>query len=445
MKTNEAISYERGLLGLALVDESTIDKMVLYLSAEDFFDLKNKQIFLAMSSIREQGFQVEHAPVLKWLQENEKSTQVNEEYLTMLETEACLPNNVQKFMEAIVEKSRMRQVETELAKITDKLKNSNMTSDDVVSQIEADILSTARSEKQHTFRPANELIEEALEKLNQRMNGEISSGIRTGYAEFDEFVGGFKEGALIILAARPAMGKTALALNMAANIAKTKSVAFFSIEMSSVEIINRVIGFRSYTSGDKIANPKKFMSSADYQKVMLAKKEIEKLNLHVDDSPNNTLSEMVWKAKQLKKNKGLDIVFIDYLQLINMGTKTESRQNEVSIISRTLKKLAREIEAPVVALSQLSRKVEMRESKVPMMSDIRESGAIEQDADLIAFVYRDDYYKAIAQEDVEEIKDDQVTSIIIGKNRSGPTGKVDLIFETKVGLFIDKPKRGNHG
>lgn len=445
MKNNEAVSYERGLLGLALVDEQTIEKMMLYLAPSDFFDIKNRTIFEAMMNLKEQGFQIEHSPVMKYINESADANGVNEDYLVMLETDACLPNNVQKFMETIVEKARLRQVERELGKIADKLRNSNMSSEDVVAQIENDILATTRDQKQHHFQSAHELIEEAIEKINQRMNGEISHGIKTGFDEFDSFVGGFKEGALIILAARPAMGKTALALNMAANIAKTKSVAFFSIEMSSVEIINRVIGFRSYLESNKISNPQKFMTSNDYKKVILAKKEIENLQLHVDDSPGNSLSEMVWKAKQLKKNKGLDIVFIDYLQLINTNTKNESRQNEVSVISRTLKKLARELECPVVALSQLSRKVEARESKVPMMSDIRESGAIEQDADLIAFVYRDDYYKAMAQENVEEIKDDQVTSIIIGKNRSGPTGKVDLIFETKVGLFVDKPKKGYNG
>lgn len=436
MKSNtNVVEYERALLGAVLVDKESFDKAKGLLATEDFYDDRNKIVFQAIDDSSEQGFSIEPTPIIKLISEEGNLEKIGgPDYIDLLISDAGLSSNVLKFAEEIFEKARMRQVLLEINSLQSEIDSKNMSADEVLEQVEMNIISNQRDSSKSEFKSAKEVVKEVMEDIAKKLAGEMISGLPTEFAKLDEITGGFHKGDLIILAARPSMGKTALALNMAANIAKEKHVAFFSIEMPSKQLVNRIIGFTGNLPSKKIQKPE-YMTQSDRHKFTLATEATSKLSLHLDDSPGIRLSELVWKAKRLKKNIGLDIIFIDYLQLISAGGNSDNRQAEVSAISRTLKKLARELEIPIIALSQLSRKVEQRESKVPMMSDIRESGAIEQDADLIAFVYREDYYKP--KDGDEDHSKEQKTQIIIGKHRNGPTGVVNLSFNPECGLFLD--------
>jgi len=283
------------------------------------------------------------------------------------------------------------------------------------------------------------------EELESRAEGNVVSGIETQYHALDSMTSGFQKGDLIILASRPSMGKTSLSLNLAVNISQTKNVAFFSLEMPSTQLINRVLSAKSGIESNRLRNAQS-ISKQEWDKIYHFQNEIGKYHLFIDDTPGLTLSELIWKAKKLMMGKNKpDIIFIDYMQLIRIknNNKIDNRQAEVAMISNGLKQLARELNVPVVSLAQLSRRVEQRENKVPIMSDLRESGSIEQDADLIMFLYRDAYYA-----DKEEVQDKQAqqleeVDVIVAKHRNGETGKFKLVFNKNLGKFSSLPKNYN--
>ena len=437
---NQVIEYERALLGCLLINKEVVNKIKGLLNLNDFYDKKNQIVFQAIDEIMDRGFTIEPIPVINIIKENNNLENIGGEiYIDFLISEAGLESNITKYIENIIEKSKLRQVLKEISSIQEIIKKKNITSDEILERVEMDIISNTRNNVMLEFKPIKTIVEEAVHDLSLKLSGELISGIPSEFEDLDKITGGFHKGDLIIIAARPSMGKTALALNIASNVARKKNVAFFSIEMSNKQLINRIIGFNGFLSSWKIQKPE-YMTTSDKQKFTVASKKVSKLKLFLDDSPGIKLSELLWKAKRLKKNKGLDMIVIDYLQLITTGVNSDNRQNEVSTISRNLKKLARELEIPIIALSQLSRKVEQRESKIPMMSDIRESGAIEQDADLIAFVYRESYY---ANKDAKENNKPQETKIIIGKHRNGATGIINLSFNPEYGLFLDAIKENS--
>ena len=437
MSQNNSEELESALLGSLIVNKGSFERVRGLITSDDFFNPKHKIVFQAIEDIVENGFTVERAPLIKRISDDKNLEKIGGiDYIDLLMAEAGLQSNIQKFVEKIVEESRMREVVAEIKAIQDDINKKNLSADEILQQVEMNIISNTRDVKLTQFKTAKEIVKEVLHEIEMKLNGKMISGIPTEFKDLDEITGGLHRGDLIILAARPSMGKTAFALNLAANIAKKKSVAIFSIEMPSKQLISRVIGSLGYLPSSMIQRPE-LMSESQKRKFSIATDKIEKLNLHIDDSPGIKLGELVWKAKRLKKNKGLDVIVIDYLQLITTAANGENRQAEVSAISRTLKKLARELEVPIIALSQLSRKVEQRDKKVPMMSDIRESGAIEQDADLIAFLYREAYYK---EKDAKDNGGPQTTDLIISKHRNGATGVVKMSFVPEYGLFMDKVK-----
>lgn len=433
---NQVIEYEKAILGAILVNKESFDKAKGILSAEDFYDLKNKIVFQAIEDAEQQGFSIEPTPIIEIITKEGNLEKIGgSDYFDVLISEAGLDANILKFAEAIVESSRMRSVIVEIDAIQETIKKKRLSADEVLEQVEMNIISNSREGSKAEFKTAKEVVKETMEEISKKLAGEMISGIPTEFKSLDKILGGLNKGDLFILAARPSMGKTALALNIASNVAKNSSVAFFSIEMPNKALMNRIISAKGRISSRKIQEPNN-LTTSEMAKLDIASQSSSKLNLHLDDSPGIKLAELVWKAKRLKKNKGLDLIIIDYLQLLTVGSNSsDNRQAEVSVISRTLKKLARELDIPIIALSQLSRKVESRESKVPMMSDIRESGAVEQDADIIAFVYREAYYKS---KDLNETSNEQQeTKIIISKHRNGATGTVRLSFEPEYGIFLD--------
>lgn len=433
--SNTVVEIEKSLLGAILVHEKLFYSIKGRMNAKDFFDKKNQIIFAAVEEIYDKGIEdIELPPIIEQLKKTNNLTKIGgENYLGMLMNNAGLQSNATKYMMEIIQKAELRNVKILLQSVSKEV-DSATSAENILEILEQKVINSARGIQIKEFVNSKDGVENAVKALEARALGENISGISTGYAHLDKITGGFQNGDLIILAARPSMGKTALALNLATNIARKKNVAFFSLEMPIIQLWNRILSSKAYIHGNKIKSGQN-LTAEENEKIYFAKEKLAKLNLFIDDTAGIKLPELVWKAKRLAKNKGIDAIFIDYLQLIVLANewRGENRQNEVSIISRNLKKLARDLNVPVIALSQLSRRVEQRESKVPMMSDIRESGAIEQDADLISFVYRDSYYNKEEQEDIAKV--------IIAKHRNGGLGEVNFFFNAAQGSFIEKSEQ----
>ena len=308
---------------------------------------------------------------------------------------------------------------------------------------ENDVLSITRARNVGDFKAPGEVIEVIKEKLvnTDRRTGKLT-GTPSGYTDLDKITNGFQPGDLVILAARPSMGKTALALNFAMNasIEHNVPVGVFSLEMPAEQLMQRMLSATSGVNSDKIRSFN--LTDKEWPKIDIGVNKLAKSKIYIDDTAGAKIADIQSKAKKLKaKHDDLGLIVIDYLQLITTSTfsKSDNRQQEVSEISRSLKAMARDLKVPVIALSQLSRTVEKREDKRPMLSDLRESGAIEQDADLVMFIYRDDYYNSNKKEEPQASTG--VAQVSIAKHRNGATGVVELLFLKDVGLFSNYSKR----
>lgn len=427
---------ESELLGLLLIDNQIVNKVRGYLNVDDFFDIKNAAIYQAILNIAAEGLDIEIPLLIRELEDHKAFTKENESkivYLSNLINVAGLKTNVEKYIREIANYSQRRKIKQTINELNITIEQTNQDPDEIIETFQQKV-ADSRAVRFKEFEDAPTIVDQAIYEIEQKAGGHTISGISSDFPSLDDMTLGFQKGDLIIIAARPSMGKTAFALNLSTNIAKHKTVGLFSLEMSSIQLFNRILASFSFIPGNKIRHPKN-LSTLEMKKLYVATKNIKNLNLYVDDSPGLKLSDLVWKARRLHKTKKLDLLVIDYLQLISINTRlSENRQIEVSIISSTLKKLARELEIPIIALSQLSRRVEQRESKIPMMSDLRESGSIEQDADLIMFLYREAYYK----KDETSNSDIQSTDIIIAKHRNGATGDITLSFNPSFSLFTDK-------
>lgn len=285
------------------------------------------------------------------------------------------------------------------------------------------------------------MFEELILRMSKDDNNKY---ILTGFSTLDNLLHGFSRGDLVILAARPSMGKTAFALNIAASVAgkhnakeeDKKTVALFSLEMGAEQLVTRMLCSEGMLESEKIRTGK--LSTEDLEKFDVATTFLNGKKIFIDDSAFIKVNEVKAKCKILKQNSNLDLVVIDYLQLLQGSRKTDNRQQEVSEISRSLKQMARELDCPVIALSQLSRSVESRQDKRPMMSDLRESGSIEQDADIVAFLYRDDYYNRDSEEEESDNKEVATVEVIVAKHRNGQTGVAELAFLKKYSKFVSK-------
>ena len=305
------------------------------------------------------------------------------------------------------------------------------TTEDIIDRSEALIFKIAENNNTRNVISIKDMMNSEFQRLqNVYDNKGITTGISSGFSDFDQMTNGFNPSDLVILAARPAMGKTAFALNLALNAAKiNKSVLIFSLEMSSSQLLQRFIAIEAGIGLQKIRTG--FLNENDWERMGLASETLMKTQLNIADLPNATVLEIRAVARRMKAAGKLDIIIIDYLQLIkNSNGKSENRQQEISDISRSLKGIARELDVPIIALSQLSRAPEQRADRRPVLSDLRESGAIEQDADMVAFLYRDDYYN-------EESEAKGITEIIIGKQRNGPVGTVKLRFFHELTKFAN--------
>ena len=436
--SNEA---EQSLLGAMMIYPSVA--AIAYdqgLEAKYFnLDIHNR-IYTAMQDISDAGKPIDVTTLVSRLQDLEQLNLVGgADYIIKLSDTAISSANSSYYIEIIKSRAHLRRLIETAELIAEDGFDTASDLDEVMDKAEREILNVTRSRRATDFKSSRDVVSNVMQELMKlrSMEGHIT-GVKTGYTDLDRVTNGFQRGDLIILAARPAMGKTAFALNLALNASfyNSGAIAIFSLEMPAEALMKRILSAKSAVESSKLRSGN--IRDDEFNKLNEAANELMATKLFVDDSSNVKISEVFSKCRKLRSEHGLDLVVIDYLQLISGSGRSsgDNRQQEISEISRSLKGLAREMECPVIALSQLSRSVETRPDKHPMLSDLRESGAIEQDADIVMFLYRDEYYNKDenSQEDAETTN---TTDVDIAKHRNGATGRIQLAFQKNISAFYN--------
>ncbi len=439
-KTPNSLEAEKAVLGSAFLSKSALQKICDELSSDAFYHDANKLIFETLQELNNSSTPVDITILTNKLSDKKILTQVgNIEYLSELIDSVPSASNVEYYINIVKEKMISRKIIETASEIADEAYISEDSIYDVLDNAEMKMLRIGNMRKTTEFKRIQDVAyqEQAnLEKLAEQ--GSEITGLATGFDELDKLTSGLQPNQFIIIAARPAMGKTAFALNLATYAAmhNDKAVALFNLEMSAEQLANRILQSLGQINGYKMRTGR--LEHNDWKRLNEAISKLSDTNLYLDDTPGITIGEIRSKCRRLANSeKGLGLVMIDYLQLITGPAKTAgNRQQEVSEISRSLKTMALELGVPVIALAQLSRAVEAREDKRPIMSDLRESGSIEQDADIVSFLYRDDYYNKEARRDDNA----SITELIIGKNRSGPTNTIELLFRKDTSTFVNFQK-----
>ncbi|MYU60857.1 replicative DNA helicase [Lactobacillus salivarius] len=431
------IEAEQAVLGAIFLNTDALADAMEYVEPDDFYRRAHQILFQVMVDLNNDGEAIDVLTVQNYLTTNNQLDDVGGvAYIAELATSVPTAANAGYYAKIVEEKSMLRRL---ISTATNIITQANNGDDDVPSLLdsaERQIMDVSERRNRSGFREIKDVLNETLSDIDRlSQQSEDITGLPTGYREFDKMTAGLQPDNLIILAARPAVGKTAFALNIAQNVATSTdtSVAIFSLEMSAESLVNRMLCAEGSINANHLRTGQ--LDEGEWQNLIVAMGALSNTSIFIDDTPGIKMAEIRAKCRRLAKEKGnLGLVVIDYLQLIE-GSNKESRQQEVSEISRQLKKLAKELSVPILALSQLSRGVEQRQDKRPVLSDIRESGSIEQDADIVAFLYRDDYYER-GESKSEEDGDDQDSlnqdvgevELIIEKNRAGARGTVKLLF-----------------
>lgn len=431
METGMAIEFEKKMLSALMLYEGTaIGQVSGQLTTEEFYRPEHKLIYAALERLHTRGTPINVLVVENELTATGDIRRVTRTYLYSLVNYEYTIARVDYYAQIIRDAAIMRRLSEIGRELTDEAENERSTPEQLLELAEQKILTIRAKKPQGNTERLSEVLQDSFERIRERVNnpGELS-GVPSGFMALDKVLNGFQASDLILLAARPSMGKTALALNMAAQAAwRKKSIAVFSLEMSKMQLGNRLLSTWSGVNSQFLNSGN--LSDGDITALVNALEELSNLNIYIDDTAGIGLLELRSKARRLKHEHGLDMIIIDYLQLMQ-GGRAENRQQEISEISRGLKSLARELEIPVMALSQLSRNVEMRAEKKPQLSDLRESGSLEQDADIVMFLYRDEYYNR------EDSGNENIAEVIISKNRNGATTSVRLQFNKETMRFGD--------
>lgn len=434
------IEAEQAVLGAMLIDKEAIAKVTEILTSDDFYREAHRVIFNAMMELYNKNEAVDMVTITEILKRDNKLEDIGGiAYITSLANVVLTAANVKYHADIVAEKSVLRQlvrVSTEIAAMGYEANDDVGT---LLDTAESRILEISNRKKKANFTPINDVLMESVQSIEKLLNNKGGlTGLPTGFADLDKLTSGLQPSDFVILAARPSMGKTALALNIVQNVAlrahkkvggETRSVAFFSLEMSKEQLVNRMLCAEAGIDSQRLRVGE--MHDEDWTHLWDACDVMSKAKIYIDDTAGITAMDMRSRARRLKAEHGLDLIVVDYLQLMQGSGKRNSsndRQQEVSEISRSLKALARELNVPVLALSQLSRSVESRQVKRPMLSDLRESGSLEQDADIVAFLYREDYYNPETE--------NKHTELIIAKHRNGPVDTVNLFFQKQFTKFV---------
>ena len=429
---------ERSVLGSAMLDKDALFDVVELLHADDFYNEGHKEIFKAITDLYKKSAPVDVLTVSEELKKRNSLEMVGgRAYIAALSADVPSTSNAAEYAKIVGGKAVLRNLISTADGIMNSSYEENMDTNAILDMAEREIFEIAQKGQKSDFAHIKDVLLEninTIDKMSQ-LEGNLT-GLTTGFRDLDQLTSGLHRSDLIILAARPAMGKTAFALSVAqqAAIKGKASVMIFSLEMSKEQLGQRLLSMESRIDMQALKTGK--LERRDWDQINMALDVLSKANINIDDTPGISIMEMKNKCRRLKAEKGLDLIVIDYLQLMSIeGSKNENRQQEISTLSRNLKLLARELDCPVIVLSQLSRAPEQRPNHRPMLSDLRESGSIEQDADIVIFLYRDEYYN----EDTDKPGECEV---IVAKHRSGPTGTVDVTWLGKYTRFADKSSVG---
>ncbi|MBZ4226882.1 replicative DNA helicase [Mycoplasma tauri] len=439
---------EINLLGLVYINNKTAAEIIPYLTKEDFSVYENAMFYELLHEMFFSNISINYDQVMLFSKNKAAYNFISVEYLEMLQAGAGLSSNIIQYLQEIERLTKLRTIEQNLNFIQKKMTNDGYATSDkeVINNLQNLLLNIEKTKTSQDFLHAKDVSKIVIKDLEERRRlGHANiTGVPTGFKKLDSLTQGFQPGEMIVLAARPGMGKTAFALNIARYASHPKlggkKVAFFTLEMPSTSLVTRLFGISSGVDLYRFKKPD-LLTDSDMYKIRGAQNnDIDKLALLIDESAKTDLPTLLWKCRRLAKSFGLGMVIIDYLQLLSVNNEKSSRdrQNEVATISRNLKTLALELKIPVIALSQLSREVEKRVDKRPILSDLRESGTIEQDADIVLFLYRENYYNK-QKTDTQEygIAIPEPTTLLIAKHRNGTQADINLSFRLECGKFED--------
>jgi len=430
------IEAEQAILGSMLTDKDAVVAATEFIKPEDFYREDNKAIYTSILNLYTKGEPIDIITVKAELVEEGKFEQVGGlDYLVTLPDKVPTTANVDKYIKIVEEKSILRKLIKTSNELIDLGYSQAEEVDAIMDQAEKKIFDIMKNKNTKGYTPIKDVLVESFAQIEKLYNqkGNVT-GVPTGFTELDYRTSGLNKSDLILIAARPAMGKSALAINIATNAAihSNVPVVIFNLEMSKEQVGNRILCSEAMVDSAKVRTGK--MEEDDWVKLASAIGPLSEAPIYIDDTPGISVMEIRAKCRKLKLEKNIGLVVIDYLQLIQgSGRKGSSREQEISEISRSLKILAKELDIPVIALSQLSRAAEQRNDHRPMLSDLRESGAIEQDADIVMFIYRDDYYN-------QESEKKNIAEIILAKHRSGSTGTVELLWLGNYTKFVNLDK-----
>ena len=430
-----SVEAEQSVIGSMIMDRDAIMTASEVITSEDFYQSQYGVLFDAMLELYNEGKPVDLVTLQERLREKDVPPEISSlEFAKDLLDAVPTSANVRHYATIVQEKSMLRK----LIKVNEEIANTcylaKERTEDILEETEKKIFDLLQYRSTGDFVPIKQVVLNALDKIEKASkNKGTVTGIPTGFIDLDYKTSGFQPSDLILIAARPSMGKTAFVLNVAQNMAfkEEKTVAIFSLEMSKEQLVNRLFSLESKVDSQALRTGN--LTDEDWAKLIEGAAVVGKSNLIIDDTPGISIAELRSKCRKFKLEHNLGIIIIDYLQLMSGGKRSESRQQEISEISRSLKAVARELNVPVVALSQLSRAVEQRPDHRPMLSDLRESGAIEQDADVVMFLYRDDYYN-------KDTDKKNIAEVIIAKQRNGPIGTVELVWLPNYTKFANMKK-----
>ncbi|MCR5301475.1 MAG: replicative DNA helicase [Lachnospiraceae bacterium] len=427
---------ERGVVGAMMLDRDAAIIAMDSLVADDFYLKEFAYVFNAVKSVVEEGAVIDPTTVSNKLMEMNAPAEIaSGEYLRNLGMWASTSAVIEQHIEIVRKKSLLRKMIKLCGDLENKCYSDSGEAEEIFEEAERKVFEITNSSSAGDLIPIRQIVKDAIVKIGiaAKADGPVT-GVATGFTDLDYKTAGLQPADLILVAARPSMGKTSFILNIAQHICikDKKTAVIFSLEMPREQLVNRLLALESHVDSELIRNGR--VTQKDWEGIIEAASSIGESGLMIDDTPGITIGELRSKCRKYKaENKDLSAIFIDYLQLMQGTGRFDSKQQEISDISRSLKSLARELGVPVIALSQLSRAPEKREDHRPMLSDLRESGAIEQDADVVMFLYRDDYYNP----DTEK---KNITEVIIAKQRNGPIGKVELVWLPDLTKFANKAK-----
>lgn len=431
------IEAEQAVLGAIFLEPQSIATATEVLMPDDFYRASHQRIYEAMVNLSEKGEPIDLVTVTTALSNMKTLDEIGGvSYLSDLANSVPTAANIEYYTKIVEEKSILRRLIKTATNIVASGFSDEGEVETVLNDAEKSILEVAQRKDSGRFKNIKDVLIEVYDNIEQlHHHDEEVTGVPTGFRDLDGMTSGFQRNDLIIIAARPSVGKTAFALNIAQNVATHtgENVAIFSLEMGAEQLVMRMLCAEGNINAQSLRTG--HLETEDWGKLTMAMGSLSNAGIFIDDTPGIRVNEIRSKCRRLKQEHGLGMILIDYLQLIQGdGSSKENRQQEVSEISRALKGLARELSVPLIALSQLSRGVESRQDKRPMMSDIRESGSIEQDADIVGFLYRDDYYE-------QDSERQNIIEIILAKQRNGPVGTVELAFVKEYNKFVDLDHR----